>query len=575
MLGYELYLRNKDSKANVPRGNRVKPIKKIYVNRGKKIDIDTKTLEENGSKISDEFSILQVPLIMPLNTCDSSLLNLLDSRTSTNQPSPYVEIRGSLRRTKSTYDVTLLLQKTVNDKDNLLQATFDISNDEEKIQANEGIRLRIDTQNYKLGEKKLFDEYVDADVLTNDCMFSADLFSIIAKEFFSFVKTGKVELNKPRVIDFSVYVLPSDLTINYIEKEKDNTPPQINGFTDSFGNHATAFASKSTKTAKFLSFYDKAFSINCKQDTDFYQNIGIGRQSLPHIFLPPDQTFTIKGLSWVFIDLNDIHQRFRQTMRGILAQLSENFQLLNSKGQTKREKSLLKIICLRQQQSKQEILLDDNLTMERMKRLFSTFDPKNVPHMALEVLIYKNRKILLWDDYLYGIGSFLSETRIPKLHLITSFTRLLKRYISKKKWIKEDKKRGEAIDFFNRTDFCLKTLSITQTGEKDMNESETFAHKVGIIARLYVDFRNEADDESNSLRDILTYSKYDREKLRFVYDRVGLGINLSKAKEDKKGEITKDVSQHTPHEEIPDTDAFNDYSYFFYKGYFQRGSDNK
>ena len=144
----------------------------------------------------------------------------------------------------------------------------------------------------------------------------------------------------------------------------------------------------------------------------------------------------------------------------------------------------------------------------------------------------------------------------------------------KKKWIKEDKKRGEAIDFFNRTDFCLKTLSITQTGEKDMNESETFAHKVGIIG-LYVDFRNEADDESNSLRDILTYSKYDREKLRFVYDRVGLGINLSKAKEDKKGEITKDVSQHTPHEEIPDTDAFNDYSYFFYKGYFQRGSDNK
>jgi hypothetical protein len=570
MLAYELYLRNKDSPANNVK--REKSVKKIYVQNGN-VAIDSKTLDEYASKISEKYRILQVSLTMPLNTSNSFHLNLPDARTSTSQPNPYVEIRGSFKRTRSEYDLTLLLQKTVTDKDNLLQATFDISNDEVEIQADKDIRLRIDTQNYQLGEKKLFEEYVNAEILTKDFMFSADLFTKIAREFFSFVKSRSVELNNPRMLNFSVYVLPSDSTISYIEKEKDNNT-QTNGFTDSFGNHATAYALSSTKTAKFLSFYEKAFTINCKQDTAFYQNIGIGRQSLPHIFLPADQTFRIAGLSWVFIDLSDIHQTFKQTRLGILSQLSENYQQLNSKGQTKREKSLLKIICFRTQQAKQEILIDENLTMDRMKRLFSTFDPKNIPVMAFEVLVYKDRRTV-WNDYLHGIRSLLSETRIPKSHLVTSFTRLLKRYISEKEWIKRDKKREDAIDFFKRTDFCLKTLSRSDAGETDMSVSENFAYKVGTIARLYVDFKNSVDEESHSLRDILTYSKYDREKLRFVIKRLGLGLNISKAKKTNIAQLTKKVSQVMAKDEIPEDEAFNDYSYFFYKGYFLGGDGTK
>ena len=83
-------------------------------------------------------------------------------------------------------------------------------------------------------------------------------------------------------------------------------------------------------------------------------------------------------------------------------------------------------------------------------------------------------------------------------------------------------------------------------------------------ARLYVDFKNQVKEESNSLRDILTYTKYDKEKLHFVFSRVGLGINLSKAKEDLKAQISKDVSRYMPYEEIAESDAFNDYSYITY-----------
>jgi hypothetical protein len=125
-------------------------------------------------------------------------------------------------------------------------------------------------------------------------------------------------------------------------------------------------------------------------------------------------------------------------------------------------------------------------------------------------------------------------------------------------------------------DFCIKTLSVGRPGEFDMDVSESFAYNVGTIARLYIDFKNRSDKiKNNSMRDIMTYNKYDREKLQFVVRRICLGINLSKAKEEEITQITRDISRFMPQEEIPSSDASNDYSYFFYKGYFQGGSKNK
>jgi hypothetical protein len=528
---------------------------------------------------------------MPLNTSDPALLNLPKSMTSTKQENPYVEIRSNLQQSRSQSTLLLRLQRTVKDKENLFQASFDISNDVISIDARQNLRLRIDTKNYYLASKKqpegmsLFEKYIEAGILTDEYVFSPELFESIATEFFLFVRDKNIQRqdqDRDLSLNFSLYILPlyvlvSNSTIVYqrrIRKKKENSQtPET--FSDSFGNLVTAYASDSTRTAKWLSFYEKAFTINCKKRDGFYKDLGIGRESLEHIFLPPDQTFSIGGLKWVFLDLSDIHQRFTETRGGILSQLSDNFKQLNSKGQTKREKSLLKIICYRSQQQKQEILLDDNLTMDRMRRLFSGLDFKKVPSGALEVLIYKDKKTILWDDYLYGIRSYLSERQIPKSRLITSFIRILKRKIND--WLEQDKKKDieDVIDFFNRTDFCLKTLSTRNTGELVMNVSETFAYKIGTIARLYVNFKNQVKEESHSLRDILIYPKYDKARLQFVYRRISLGINLSKAGEDGMAQIKKDVSNLTPQEEIPDTDAFNDYSYFFYKGYFQGGSENK
>ena len=206
---------------------------------------------------------------------------------------------------------------------------------------------------------------------------------------------------------FLIFLLPSDSKIEYHNKKEnrgeDNKKKKELSFIDSFGNTVTRYAFNSTINAKFLSFDEKAFTLNCKQRDNFYQNIGIGEESLQHIFLPADQFFNIGGLRWLFMDLNNIYQeKFNDTRQGIISQLYQN-KTLDSLGKTRAEKSLLKIICLRIQQAKQEILIDDNLTMDRMRSIFSNFDSITIPYMAFEeALIYKDGKVVLRNDYLYG-----------------------------------------------------------------------------------------------------------------------------------------------------------------------------
>jgi hypothetical protein len=591
MLAYDLYYRNKDKRGNVTRSLRENPIKKIYVEQDT-IKIDSKTLEEYGSKISDRYRILQESLIMPLDTSDGMRLNLPDN-SSTSQPHPYIKIYGTLKKVKSKSGLLLKLsiQTKITDRESLLEAEYDLMSDKQSIKAEKDIPLRIDAQNYYFisnenGEEikvNVFKKYVESGILTESSIFSKELFTRIADTFYRFTKEGGLEMVKHGSLPFLIYLLPSDSKIEYHNKKEssleENKKKNQNSFTDSFGNLVTGYSFNPTINAKFLSFDEKAFTLNCKQRDDFYQNIGIGEESLKHIFLPADQFFTIGGLKWLFMDLNNVYQeKFNDTRQGIISQLYQNFKTLDSLGKTRVEKSLLKIICLRVQQSKQEILIDDNLTMDRLRRIFSNLDSITIPHMAFEeALIYKDGKVVLRNDYLYGIKSFLSETKISKTYLITSFRRTLKRRIFD--WIEKDEKtRGsdnDAAEFFKAADFCLKTLSIRHEVDEDMSNNEVFAYNIGAIARLYIDFKNAAGEKSSSLRDILVYSKYDREKLQFVYRRIGQSINLSKAKEDKKREITKQLEKYTPHDEIGDQDAFDDYSYFFYKGYFQRGSDTK
>jgi hypothetical protein len=204
--------------------------------------------------------------------------------------------------------------------------------------------------------------------------------------------------------------------------------------------------------------------------------------------------------------------------------------------------------------------------MDKMKRLFSNVDESHIPNVAFEVLIETEGKSKLWNNYLYAIKNFLTESKIPKDYLLALISKIIRKNIHG--WLKENN-YFTAKDFFTRSDFCIKFL-LTVAKSHSMNSNEDFAFRVGQIARQYIDFKQKIGEESNSLKDIVTYSKYDREKLRFVIQRVGIGINLAKANESDISNITEKVTSLQPREEITDNDAQKDFSYFFYKGYFSK-----
>src|SRR5206468_1248794 len=112
--------------------------------------------------------------------------------------------------------------------------------------------------------------------------------------------------------------------------------------------------------------------------------------------------------------LKDPNYKLRDVNKGIFSQLYENYERINSSGQTKSDGALLKVVCFKIQQSKQEILIDENLTMERMKRLFSPYDARSIPTLAFEELIEKTDRNILWNNYVLAIKSLIDELSVPR-----------------------------------------------------------------------------------------------------------------------------------------------------------------
>ena len=260
-----------------------------------------------------------------------------------------------------------------------------------------------------------------------------------------------------------------------------------------------------TKTAKFLSYDDKAFTLNCKQKSEFYENIGIGDKSLKDIFFPQNQVFGMTGLSeikWMFTDISATHMDFVDTKKGIYSQIYENYKLLSDQKDKNKINytPLLKIVCYKQNPPSQklEILIDDNMTMERMDTLFKNMSREKIPFMAFEVLIEKpnNGKTVLWNNYLHAIKNFITQNNIPKDHLLNIFSRVLREKIYT--WLKENKTEDMQM-FFTRSYFCLETLCTGNMNKFIMNDNENFALTMGKIARNYIDFKENVKEKSNSL----------------------------------------------------------------------------
>ena len=570
MLAYELYLNNKESKTPVVKAPKL--LKKIYVNEDK-VGVDSKALEEYGSNVRYDF--LQEWLSMPMNTADEDLLNLPYRGTGTRSPSPYVKIYGKCVINKSKKYIALNIYG--KDSNNIkLKKSFDSELDllnftETLSTATDQIILNIEKKKYRIGNGSLFDSYVDAQIIKDDGRFNGSLFNAISKSFFQYVKQRPLPQEKyPPLVNtsFEIFVLPNDKFIAYTELDSHSSNREY--FIDSFGMNCSLYDSKPTQNAKFLSFYYPAFTINCKEGNEFYMNLGIGKESVEKINIPVKNVFTISGLKWMFVDISNPFFNFQDVNKGIIAQLYQNYRSLVEQSRDVYHKQLqMKVICYKRTQAKIEILIDENLTMDRMKHIIERSNhDEGYPFSFEDILIDKSSKKPIQRDYLNAIQKLITGTYLEKNRLLQICFKKLRLNLHKwiegsSKWIKEAKR------FFVQSDFCFKTLLERHKNLSKMNSDEEYAYSVGLIAGRYVRFKNKSEKNNNSLRDILTYSKYDRDKLRTVFKRIGLGVNLSKAKQPELDKMSLFIKNNDPKEDISEDKQFDDYSYFFYKGVFQ------
>ncbi|MDR1992547.1 MAG: hypothetical protein LBQ98_03470 [Nitrososphaerota archaeon] len=243
---------------------------------------------------------------------------------------------------------------------------------------------------------------------------------------------------------FRIVVLPlSLLTYGEIKYQINEATCVDESFEDCFGNPATGYPSKTTINAKFISFDDKAFTINCKTGKSFYANLGIGNESFDNINLPSDKIVEIAGLEWYFFDLSKSSMWFETKVSGIYDQLLSNYvSLRDSFGRSATQYSILKVLCIKNENSnsqKCEILLDENLTLEQLKEMLSRAqDNLSGHHLALESLIVKTGKDILWVDYITAIRYFMNGIYFDRMFLVQKFTRILRSYL--RSWLLVDKK---------------------------------------------------------------------------------------------------------------------------------------
>ncbi len=565
MLANDLYRINKNSTTVITKN--ISPIKKIFVTDSDIVVEDD--LFEPVFSTDKSVALLQNWFSMLLNNTSYDVMGLADITVQSSQRSPYVRIYGYLEKTRLKQDqYTYKIILSIGKDKNISRAVYDIGTDKLTFDDESDVPIKINKDDY-FDEKhqNLYDLYLSHKILTDKSVLTNNTFKKIVKKFINFIRSRPLPelgavVNKKTA--FSLYILP---TKDKIAKKtvQDNMGPV---FDDAFGNNATHYPDTTTQTAKFLSYDDEAFTINCTNKESFYENLGIGNNSLTKIELPTNNIMRIGIFEWIFLKIQDFAKTFEKQNKGFLYQVYSNYKSLDADASIEK-RSIMKIICLARNQNKIEIMIDENLTMQRQEEIFANLR-HDIPYNAFEIMIPKSKsKKTIWREYITVIRAFITNTKIKKQYFVDFFSSCIKNEIHE--WF--DKNSSDPKYFFSRSEFLIRFLCEHDTADM-MDENENYAHNIGQMSRYYIEYRRKTKTTNNSLLEILKYSKYDQNSLRNVLTKISAGIAHSNSNNDHNHDmegLEKQIQSIIPTNEIEDDKQSKDYAYFFYKGYFTGG----
>ncbi len=297
MLTYELFLKNRGYVDEFT--DNAVPIKKIFIRKSPDIllKLDEKTLDHYGVEKESEFKSFQERLTMPLSNKGS--LGLPRRSTSPNSPKPYVILKGLYKEGV----VSLLVGKKDKKKGGNAYYGYkcDLKEGEANVDLQGEVIIKLDQSRYRLPSQALFSAYREAGIIDERLVLDPNIFKAVCDAFIKYCRERGLpeEDIAAKQVRFEIVILPyimtepGNETVEYVSDDSSESADEV--FVDAFGNESTGYPTGTTQTASFMSADDKAFSINCTQGREFYRNLGIGRESLPKINLPPDSECDVPG----------------------------------------------------------------------------------------------------------------------------------------------------------------------------------------------------------------------------------------------------------------------------------------
>ncbi len=345
---------------------------------------------------------------------------------------------------------------------------------------------------------------------------------------------------------------------------------------------------------KFISGDDLSFLINMNSNLE---ELTCTKPNLVSFSISPNK-IGVKGLSFYFIFKNKSNGYYKPILqqKGLLNTLYKSYKELDDNKTFNLEDAI--IVFVSKNQQKEEILLYTHIPEEVFHIINKIIDLKggeiNKAYLLEKIFIENLGTTKIINNYINAINDLLI---INSEYFFDYSKKYFNQEISSMRgqiinYIKGNFTESSPKDFCNQADSYLSLkynmyryykkgnnmsepdLKIEKDTHDYMSKEENFAYKIGVLTGRYLNLLKQSKKLDNSTYDLISYDKYNYEKLKFVFKRICFSIGINKFEnegfKDKMinytHEIDKDLIENKLMSNITND---KDFSLFFYFGVFE------
>ena len=344
---------------------------------------------------------------------------------------------------------------------------------------------------------------------------------------------------------------------------------------------------------KFISRDDLSFLINMNNNLE---KLTCTKPNLVSFSISPNK-IGVKGLSFYFIFKNKLNGYYKPILEqnGLLNTIYKSYKELDNRTFNLEDAI---IVFVSKNQQKEEILLYTHIPEEVFHIINKIIDLKggeiNKAYLLEKIFIENLGTTKIINNYINAINDLLI---INSEYFFDYSKKYFNQEISSMRgqiinYIKGNFTESSPKNFCNQANSYLSLkynmdkyykkgnnmsepdLKIEKDTHDYMSKEENFAYKIGVLTGRYLNLLKQSKKLDNSTYDLISYDKYNYEKLKFVFKRICFSIGINKFENEEfkdkminyTHEIDKDLIENKLMSNITND---KDFSFFFYLGVFE------